>query len=98
MELLELKPLESQQKSFYGKAKYYRDGWSLRLISYDTEVAEYNMLTDTFTIHRLMSETTLRHIIAFAAQTLQVDIKNRKDLEGYMKEKPERFGGSKLYE
>lgn len=94
----ELKPLPSQQKSFHGKAKYYRDGWDVVLISYESKVARYNMLEDKLYIDRIMSNTTLRHIIAFASQVLKVDIKNKEELEDYMNSTPHRFGRRDSYE
>ena len=65
----ELKPQFENVKSYYGKARVDTIfGETLRLISYSTVVAKYEVKTQTLTIHGEYSSTTLRHIKEFAQQ------------------------------
>ena len=61
-----LNPASNQsQKSFYGKAKVIREGSSIKLKSYSTIVAIYNIATDKMKVNGYYSPTTMRHINAF---------------------------------
>jgi hypothetical protein len=73
MYVMELSPLNSTRKSFYGKAKVIiQDNGAVQLQSYDTIVCEidtnnnFNMLWDG------KSNTTTRHINEFKKQFLEV--------------------------
>ena len=73
MYVMELSPLNSTRKSFYGKAKVIiRDNGTIQLQSYKTIVCEidthnnFNMLWDG------KSNTTTRHINEFKKQFLEV--------------------------
>lgn len=63
-----LNPSSNQsQKSFYGKAKVIREGSSIKLKSYSTIVATYNIVTDKMKVNGYYSPTTMRHLNAFFA-------------------------------
>lgn len=63
-----LNPARNQsQKSFYGKAKVIHEGANIRLKSYSTIVANYNIVTDETQVNGYYSATTMRHINAFFA-------------------------------
>jgi hypothetical protein len=73
MYVMELSPLNSTRKSFYGKAKVIiQDNGTIQLQSYETIVCEidthnnFNMLWDG------KSNTTTRHINEFKKQFLEV--------------------------
>lgn len=73
MYTMELSPLHTTRKSFYGKAKVIiQDNGTVQLQSYDTIVCEidtdnnFNMLWDG------KSNTTTRHINEFKKQFLEV--------------------------
>lgn len=73
MYTMELSPLHTTRKSFYGKAKVLiQDNGTVQLQSYDTIVCEidtknnFNMLWDG------KSNTTTRHINEFKKQFLEV--------------------------
>lgn len=62
---VELIPTDGR-KSFYGKARIYKNGNEVILISYDTEVCKYNIKTHKFIrLWNGYSATTMRHISAF---------------------------------
>lgn len=62
---VELIPVDGR-KSFYGKAKIYKEGNEVFLVSYNTVVCKYNVKTGKFTrIWDGYSATTMRHISAF---------------------------------
>ena len=63
MNTLELKPVN--RSSFYGKAKMITEGDKVKLLSYETIVAEYNQRTKKATVKGWYSSTTARHINAF---------------------------------
>lgn len=63
-----LNPASDQtQKSFYGKAKVIKEGSLIKLKSYSTIVASYNIVTDEMKVNDYYSPTTMRHINAFFA-------------------------------
>lgn len=69
-----LKPF-GRQKSFYGKAivvvtqdKYEN---TMRLRSYDTQVAAYDVSTQTFKIYGWYSVTTNKHVKSFLMEVLE---------------------------
>lgn len=63
-----LNPASNQsQKSFYGKAKVIREGSLIKLKSYSTIAASYNIVTDEMEVKGYYSPTTMRHINAFFA-------------------------------
>ena len=65
----ELYPIFNNQKSFYGKARTYRNKDCIYLISYNTIVCYID--TRHYQIHRLWdgySKTTLMHINEFGKQ------------------------------
>lgn len=73
MYIMELSPLNSNRKSFYGKAKVIiQDNGTIQLMSYTTIVCEidthnnFNMLWDG------KSNTTTRHINEFKKQFMEV--------------------------
>lgn len=73
MYIMELLPLNSNRKSFYGKAKIIiQDNGTIQLQSYETIVCEidthnnFNMLWDG------KSNTTTRHINEFKKQFMEV--------------------------
>lgn len=62
---VELIPVDGR-KSFYGKARVYKNGNEITLVSYDTEVCKYNIKTGKFIrLWNGYSDTTMRHIKAF---------------------------------
>ena len=76
-----LEPIYDGRKSFYGKAKTYRDSQeNLILHSYNTDVA---MITPegNLVLYGFYSATTTRHIREFAKQHIEVKPWTRKELE-----------------
>lgn len=81
---IELRPLEGQQKSFYGKAKVAiacedeaRGRYSVRLYSYDTPILDYDNLDNAVTIlWGGWSATTAQHIQAFFGEYIPKKILN----------------------
>ena len=55
----------THQKSFYNKALVIQEGQNIKLRSYSTTVAEYNMETQKLSVYGEYSPTTKRHIRAF---------------------------------
>lgn len=66
--ILPLAPKFESVKSYYGKAEVLYSGSVSTLISYSTEVAEFNWHTGVLKINGEYSVTTLRHIREFAQQ------------------------------
>lgn len=62
----ELKPVIDSRKSFYKKAYTITENGTIKLLSYDTEVAEIK--NDKAKIFDTYSPTTLRHIKDFLYQ------------------------------
>lgn len=63
---MELEPIYSNQKSFYGKARVIRENGTIKLISYSTVVAIIR--NGKLHISGFYSNTTLRHIREFIKQ------------------------------
>lgn len=63
---MELEPIYSNVKSFYGKAKVIKDDDGIHLISYWTEVA--TIKNGKLHINGFYSKTTMRHIREFIEQ------------------------------
>lgn len=63
---MELIPIFSNVKSFYGKAKVFQDGNIIKLVSYNTIVAQIK--DGKATILGWYSRTTARHIKEFLMQ------------------------------
>lgn len=63
---MELEPIYSNQKSFYGKARAIRENGTIKLISYSTVVAIIK--NGKLHINGFYSNTTLRHIREFIKQ------------------------------
>lgn len=63
---MELEPIYSNQKSFYGKARVIRENGTIKLISYSTVVAIIE--NGKLHINAFYSNTTLRHIREFIKQ------------------------------
>lgn len=81
MKTTELTPVQNQ-KSFYGKAKIINNGDISKLLSYDTEVAEYNHNTNKMTVNGWYSATTAKHINSFL-EYFGFERCNKKELETY---------------
>lgn len=81
IKVTELKPLNT--KSFYGKAKILESNTGIyKLLSYDTEVASYNRVTNKMNVYGWYSLTTSRHINAFL-EYFGFDKCNKKQMESY---------------
>ena len=81
MKVFELTPIH--RKSFYGKCKVVEANTGIyKLYSYDTEVATYNEETKKWWNTQYeghLSQTTLRHIIAFQ-NFLGLELQNKSQL------------------
>ena len=64
MRITELIPTNGR-KSFYGKAKVIETDNEIKLLSYNTIVAEYNKDTNQYKENGKYSQTTSAHINAF---------------------------------
>ena len=65
MQVMNLEPAPTQQKSFYGKALLIQEGKLTLLRSYESFVAQYDVETKKITINGFYSLTTTKHIRAF---------------------------------
>lgn len=82
MKVAELMPTQNQ-KSFYGKAKILESNTGIyKLLSYDTEVASYNRVTNKMNVYGWYSSTTSKHINAFL-EYFGFDKCNKKQMESY---------------
>ena len=79
MKTFELTPVNGR-KSFGGKVKVIEQNNISTLLSYDTEVATYNHLTNEMVVNGYYSATTLTHINSFLAY-YGFDIITKKELE-----------------
>lgn len=68
MTIAELLPQYDTAKSFYNKATLHFDNDEIKLISYTTHVATFNIYSKEIKIFGLYSNTTLRHIKEFIYQ------------------------------
>lgn len=64
--MIELKPIFSDQKSFYNKAMIEKTSTGKKLYSYNFFVAEVN--GKKATVYNLQSDSTLRHVKEFLKQ------------------------------
>ena len=66
----DLKPIYSNARSFYGKARTIDNGTTINLISYDSCVLSYNRKNNTLLQNEYTkcSPTTRRHVIEFLEQ------------------------------
>lgn len=84
-EVLELKPVYENTKSFYKKAKVEKlgDSW-FRLISFRTNILTYNKLTKELLFlvkdEQYFTQTTCRHINEFFRQFTHFERKKRKEI------------------
>lgn len=67
------------RKSFNGKCRVIEDNNVLKLLSYDTIVAEYNKNTDEVKVNGYYSQTTMSHINSFLNHVGKPKL-NKKDL------------------
>jgi hypothetical protein len=74
-----LHPVDGR-KSFYNKCKVIRKGNKAVLVSYSTEVAEYDYKTGEIKINGWYSRTTARHINSFLTY-FGFDIMAKKEME-----------------
>jgi len=74
--------LQLMQNIFYGKAKMETVNNITRLVSYNTEVANYNHDTNVMTVNGWYSATTARHINAFL-EYYGFDKCNKQQLNNY---------------
>ena len=73
MYTLELSPLNSNRKSFYGKAKVLiQDNGTVQLLSYNTIVCEIDTHNNFNMLWNGKSQTTTRHINEFKKQFMEV--------------------------
>lgn len=63
---MELEPIYSNVKSFYGKAKVLRENGVIKLLSYDTVIAEIK--DNKVHINGFYSQTSTRHLKEFLKQ------------------------------
>lgn len=79
-----LEPKKDKRKSFYKKAKIYRDNNKIKLVSYYTDILEYDTNTKeiTFLTHNEdhFTQTTIRHIKEFLYQFTEVCDLTRKEI------------------
>lgn len=80
MSTYNLEPRYDSQKSFYGKARVRVTGAIHTLISYNTEVAEYDATTGKMEVHGWWSNTTARHVNEFLRQH-GFEAKSKKQVE-----------------
>lgn len=74
-EIINLHPIFSDQKSFYGKASTAIAGYATILISYDTEIAEIeNGRVKMLCKPDVLSNTTLKHLREFLRQLGHGDV------------------------
>lgn len=82
---MELKAIKDGRKSFGGKANVNFDDGVFTLWSYNTEVAEYNPVTEELKVFGLHSATTLRHIKEFIYQmTDESGLSQKEIIQKYM--------------
>ena len=69
-DVVNLQPTFSKQKSFYGKAKIIKADGANRLISYDTEIIEFDARGKRKMLcgPEALSNTTLKHLREFLRQ------------------------------
>lgn len=63
---MDLEPIYSNVKSFYGKAKVLRENGVIKLLSYDTVIAEIK--DNKVHINGFYSQTSTRHLKEFLKQ------------------------------
>ncbi|MFR7544831.1 MAG: hypothetical protein ACLUWN_02665 [Clostridia bacterium] len=63
---MDLKPVYSNVKSFYGKARIIRENGVIKLLSYDTVIAEIK--DNKVHINGFYSQTSTRHLKEFLQQ------------------------------
>ena len=82
--IYELFPRYDARKSFYGKAHIIETSKTIKLISYDTIILQYNKQTKTikFLCRDLwaFSQTTNRHINEFLKQFTNISPLTKKDI------------------
>lgn len=78
--IFNLEPLNTQQKSFYGKAVVHQDDSKLTLVSYSTPVAEYDTKTGELEVHGEYSLTTMRHLKAFINIHTNITVNTNDDI------------------
>lgn len=83
--IIELTPIYDSRQSFYGKAILIIEDGKIKLLSYNTIVAEVEGMN--FKIFGFHSATTLRHIKEFYRQYYINTEVSKKDLEKYLEPK-----------
>lgn len=78
----ELQPIYDHAKSFYKKAWEIYDNDTIKLLSYNTIVAE--IVNNELVVHGTYSNTTLRHIKEFMRQHGYA-VNSKKEVENYMR-------------
>ena len=81
--MIELKPIFSDQKSFYNKAQIEKTDTGKRLYSYNLLVAEIN--GKKATVYNLQSDSTLRHVKEFLKQAGFLADNKKQIMQDYFK-------------